>query len=139
MNVSLFKKGIFLGFVSGVASSWFGIVLNKVTGVFPFESSLPALMLTFAVGGGIFGIAAGGFMTLTNEIFLVDRPVLKAVIISAGIWLALRAGGMALSLMDHDRYHPDVGQTAQGFALALLTGGLLGILWNSKMGSDRFK
>ncbi len=135
MDKSLIEKGILLGFISGVASSWIGIALNKITGVFPFEASLPSLLLTFAVGGAIFGIAAGGFMTLTSKLFLVDRPLLKAVIISVGIWLALRVGGMALTLMNHDRYHPDVAQTAQGLALALMTGGMLGILWNLKIGS----
>ena len=132
MSLQLVFKGFSLGAVSGILYGVAGIALNQVTGAFPFEMNMALLLTTFATGGAIFGVITGCLMSVTENLFLPGRPVLKASVISVGFWLALRLGAALLTAADPGRYHPDIGQTVQGFALSLLLGVILGSLWKAK-------
>lgn len=128
------KKGIGLGFLSGVATGWISIALNSLTGVFRFESGLLLNIVTFSIGGAVFGIVVGAFMALLGDLLPLKDLVSKAISISAGLWLLLRFTGFLLSLNNPVRYHGDFSQTLQGFTLAIILGAILGILWKSEPG-----
>lgn len=132
MNSRLAFKGISIGMVSGVLCGWAGIAMNQISGAFPFEMNAMLLLVTFAVGGAVFGVVVGGLMTITNDLFLTDKPVLKAVVFSVGFWLTLRIGAIMLTVQDPHRFHPVVEQSVQGLALALLLGVVLGCMWKMK-------
>lgn len=123
------KKGIVLGLISGILCGWLLIALNEFTGVFVLEASLAFNMVTFAVGGAVFGVVAGGFTALLEKRLPFNGTLLKGILVSTGLWVFLRLGGYMLSLSDAERYHADVGQTAQGFAFAIMLGAMLGSLW----------
>ncbi|VAX21662.1 hypothetical protein MNBD_NITROSPINAE01-1291 [hydrothermal vent metagenome] len=138
MNKNLLFKGFSLGTVAGVLYGLAGIVFNQVTGAFAFEMSITSLLGTFAVGGAIFGVIAGCFMSVTDNLFLKERPVSRAVIISVGFWLALRFGAASLTMHDSHRYHPVYEQSLQGLVLAVILGLILGLLWKTKVSEDIF-
>ncbi len=138
MNKNLLFKGFSLGTVAGVLYGLAGIVLNQVTGAFPFEMNLTSLFGTFAVGGAIFGVIAGCLMSVTDNLFLAERPVSRAVIISVGFWLSLRFGAALLTMHDSHRYHPVYEQSIQGLLLSVILGLILGLLWKMKVAEEVF-
>jgi len=123
------RKGIVLGFISGILCGWFLIALNELTGVFVLEESLAFNMVTFAAGGAVFGIVAGSFTALLEKRLPFNGTLFKGILVSTGLWIVLRLGGYMLSLNDAERYHADIGQTVQGFAFAIMLGVVLGSLW----------
>jgi len=123
------RKGIVLGFISGILCGWLLIALNELTGVFVLEESLAFNMVTFGVGGAVFGIVAGSFTALLEKRLPFNGTLFKGILVSTGLWTVLRLGGYILSLNDTERYHADIGQTVQGFAFAIMLGAVLGSLW----------
>ena len=126
------KKGIILGAVAGIAWGWIAMTVNAISGAFPFESSLVHNLTIFAMGGAIFGIIVSGFLSLLKEWLPFRNIFLKTILLSTALWLILRIGGIILSSINPDRYHPNMPQTIQGFILAVIMGGLLGFLWKIK-------
>lgn len=123
------KKGIMLGALAGIIWGWIALSVNAVTGAFQFENTLLHLLIIFAAGGAIFGIIVSGFLSLLKERLPFQNILLKAVVVSLGLWIILRGGGAILSSIVPDRYHPETAQTIQGFILALIMGCILGALW----------
>ncbi|MFQ5432129.1 MAG: hypothetical protein ACE5EN_06445 [Nitrospinota bacterium] len=124
------RKGIVIGSISGILCGWVLIALNELTGVFVLEESLVFNMMTFAIGGAVFGVVAGGFLALLERKLPFNGTLLKGILVSTGLWIVLRLGGYMLSLNDAERFHADVGQTVQGFAFAVMLGAMLGGLWS---------
>lgn len=122
------RKEIILGSFAGIAWGLIAMVVNAFTGAFPFENSLSHNLVTFAIGGAIFGIVVSGFLGLL-EGWLPFNFQLKAVFISTSLWIILFMGGYGLAVVRPERYVFDVGQGVQGFFLAIFFGLLLGILW----------
>lgn len=123
------RKGIFLGLLSGILCGWLLMALNELTGVFAIEASLTLNLVAFGAGGGVFGVVAGSFTALLEKSLPFNGALFKGILVSTGLWIVLRAGGYILSLNDAARYHADVGQTVQGFAFAIMLGAMLGSLW----------
>ena len=124
------KKGICLGILSGIVWGWVSILVNYITGVFPFEESLLKEVITFSFGGAIFGMVIGGFMSLIGDRLPFKSSLPNAIFISTAVWLVLRIGGVLLSYNDPGRFHPDAAQTLQGFMLAIVLGLILTTFWN---------
>ncbi len=124
------KRGAGLGLAAGVAWGLLASLINALTGVFPFEQGVLHTMITFAAGGGVFGIVAGGFMALVHDRLPTRSPYAKAVLLTTCIWLILRAGAGALSWMNPLRYHAVPSETIQGFLLVVLMGLILGAVWS---------
>jgi hypothetical protein len=123
-------KGICLGILSGIVWGWVSILVNYITGVFPFEESLLKEVITFSFGGAIFGMVIGGFMFLIGDRLPFKSLLPNAIFISMAVWLVLRIGGVLLSYNDPGRFHPDAAQTLQGFMLAIVLGLILTTFWN---------
>ena len=126
------KKGIMFGAIAGIVWGWIALAVNAVSGAFPFENTLLHLLISFAVGGAIFGIVVSGFLSLLKERLPFKNIFLKAVLISSVLWIMLKAGGTLLSLIEEERNHPVTAQSFQGFILAIIMGCILGLLWKIK-------
>lgn len=130
----MWMKGIGLGAISGILGGLIAILLNQITGVFVFESSLASNLVTFSIGGAVFGVVTGGFMALIGDRLPFRSFVLRGVVVSGGIWMLLRFSGYLMAANEPERYHSDNAQTLQGFTLAIILGAILGTLWGSKFG-----
>ena len=126
------RKGIALGLISGVLCGWLLMALNELTGVFVLEASLTLNVVAFGVGGGLFGVVAGGVTALLEKNLPFKGALLKGILVSTGLWIVLRLGGFMLSFNEPARFHADSGQTIQGFVFAVILGAVLGSLWNRK-------
>ena len=124
------KKGICLGILSGIVWGWVSILVNYVTGVFPFEESLLHEVVTFSFGGAIFGMVIGGFMALIGKRLPFKSLLPNAIFISIAVWLILRIGGVLLSYSNSGRFHPDTAQTLQGLVMMIVLGLILATFWN---------
>lgn len=126
------KKSIILGAIAGVIWGWVAMAVNAVSGAFPFENSVTQNIVNFAAGGAIFGIMVSGFLSLLQRWMPFRNVIANAVLLSAILWLLLRIGGAMLSSIEPERFHLVTVQTVQGFALAIILGGILGFLWKIK-------
>ena len=126
------KWGIFYGFAAGVLWGWVTIAVNTISGAFLFEQGPVNTLLTFSVGGAFFGVVTGGFLMLTRDRIPFKGIIPKAILISTGLWFALRLAGFIMSTVAPDRYHPDSIQTIQGIGMAVVLGGILGTVWKIK-------
>jgi hypothetical protein len=125
------KRGIGSGFVAGIIWGWIAMGFNAINGTFPFESSLFHNLVSFSVGGAVFGIVAGGFLTIADKWLPFKGSFTKAVFVSTSIWLVLTIGGLLLSTTNPWRYHTLMAQALQGLILALILGCILGTLWKT--------
>ena len=105
------------------------MAVNNLTGISPFEMGFVHNLVTFSVAGAVFGVVAGGFLSLFEGMLPFRRVFLKAPIVSVSIWLVLRGTGVALSGMRPLRYHISNPESLQGLALAVVLGLILGALW----------
>lgn len=126
------KNNIFLYAVFGMLWGWTALGVNALTGAFTLESSLIHNLITFAIGGAIFSVVAGGVLSLLSEWLPLKNVYLKAVFVSAIVWGILMAGGVILSLRNPERYEIVKSQSAQGLVLACIMGCLLGFLTKIK-------
>lgn len=129
IDYNAWKKGIGSGILAGIAWGWLAVAFNTISGVFPFENSLLYNLVTASIGGAIYGIVVGCFLTLTYSWLPFKGSFQKAVFLTTCIWLILRSGGALLSLVNPDRFHPVMLETLQGFVLAVIMGCILGGLW----------
>lgn len=116
------KKGIGSGAIAGIIWGWIAMGAGAMSGASPFENGLFHNIVIFTIGGAIFGIVAGSFMTLTYDILPFRGSLPKAVLISISLWLILRTGGLLLSSIDANRYHPVMSQNVQGLVLSIILG-----------------
>lgn len=123
-NVNL-TKGIIVGCLSGIVWGLVAILVNRITGVFTFEESLLREMMTFSLGGAVFGMVIGGFLSLIGAKLPFKSSFVKAVSVSVAIWLIMRTGGVLLSYSNPERFHPDREQAIQGFVMAIVLGLIL--------------
>jgi len=123
------KRGITLGVLAGIVWGWVAMAVNAVSGAFAFENSLMHNLISFAVGGAVFGIVVNGFLGLLQRLLPFKSILLNAVLLSVVFWLMLRIGGAMLSSVEPDRYHIITAQSIQGFVLAIIMGFILGTLW----------
>jgi len=123
------KRGIMLGAVAGIIWGWVAMAVNAVSGAFAFENSLMHNLISFAIGGAVFGIVVNGFLGLLQRLLPFKSILLNAVLLSIVFWLMLRIGGAMLSSVEPDRYHIITAQSIQGFVLAIIMGFILGTLW----------
>jgi len=129
INLSCWKKNIFLCILAGVVWGWVAMAVNNLTGVSPLEMGLAHNLITFSMAGAVFGLVAGGVLTIVEKRLPTRSVVLKAAGVSASIWLLLRSAGVVLSMLQPVRYHVSTPESVQGFALALFLGCILGVLW----------
>jgi hypothetical protein len=129
------KKGIPIGVFCGAGWGLVALVVNRFTGVFPFESSLLHNALAFMVAGAFFGVLASAVVAVVGRLLPAWSPVVKAVVLTSAAWLVFRAIGLLLSNMDHHRYHINLAEALQGFLLSALMGLFIGLLW--KKGAPR--
>ncbi|MEK6591075.1 MAG: hypothetical protein AABZ11_10400 [Nitrospinota bacterium] len=122
------KRGIGSGMAAGIVWGFAAMAVNAITGVFPVEHDLLHNITAFTTGGAIFGIVTGGLLTLIHDRLPFRTFVSNAVLITTFIWLILRIGGFLLSSVNPMRYHAELPATIQGFTLAVLMGGILGIV-----------
>jgi len=130
MNADI-GKGVMNGSLAGVACGVIMIVLNQVTGAFPFENSLLHNLIAFSVGGALYGVLSGVIMSLlSGKLSFSDRVL--AVAVSVSIWTLLRTIGAMLAGLDPLRFHSDTSQTVQGLVFSILLGLILGSIWKSE-------
>ena len=122
------KNRIFLSFLAGIVWGWVAIGVNIISGAFLFENYMLHNIVTFTIGGAIFGIVVGALLSLSHEWLPFKNIFLKTVFLSVILWGVLMIGGIVLSTIEPERYHIVVPQTVQGFVLAIIMGGLLGSL-----------
>ena len=123
------KRGITLGVLAGIVWGWVAMAVNVVSGAFAFENSLMHNLISFAIGGAVFGIVVNGFLGLLQRLLPFKSILLNAILLSIVFWLMLRIGGAMLSSVEPDRYHIITAQSIQGFVLAIIMGFILGTLW----------
>jgi len=123
------KRGITLGVLAGIVWGWVAMAVNAVSGAFAFENSLMHNLISFAIGGAVFGIVVNGFLGLLQRLLPFKSILLNAILLSIVFWLMLRIGGAMLSSVEPDRYHIITAQSIQGFVLAIIMGFILGTLW----------
>ncbi len=128
-----FKNGITSGIFAGFLWGWVSMFVNSISGAFPFEHTLYFNLAIFSVGGIIFGIITGGFLTLLGNKLPFKGVLPKAVLVSASFWLILRLGGSGLAIVNPERYHPDLPQTLQGLGLAVVLGVILSMFWKKSL------
>jgi len=135
MNISPgdWKEGLVSGVLAGAVWGWTALIVNRLTGAFPFEESLLHEVVLFVIGGAVFGVVVSGFMVLTSDVLPFKRLLPKAILLSTVLWLLMRTAGVALSVMDPLRYHPEMEQALQGFVLALIMGCLIGLFSKKRL------
>ncbi|MFQ5455362.1 MAG: hypothetical protein ACE5EA_04040 [Nitrospirota bacterium] len=124
------RQGVWTGIIAGMVWGLIAMVINAISGLFYFEDRIWYNILSFMVGGGIFGVAAGGIMVLTYDWLPFKKLWVKAVFVSTSMWLILRIGGVVLSFINTERYYNITAQTIQGFILAIILGSILGFFLN---------
>ena len=124
-----FKNGVVAGVLAGVLWGWASMLVNSISGAFPFEHSTLYNLVVFTIGGIVFGVVTSGFLVLLGNKLPFKGVFGKAVLVSTSLWLILRLGGEGLAIAVPERYHPDVPQTIQGLFLAVALGAILNLFW----------
>lgn len=119
------KSGILSGALAGIIWGWASMLANSFTGVTVFEGSFAHNIVSFTFAGGVFGIVAGGLLSVIGSFLPFKGVWQKAIAISAGLWLVLRLAGEMLSKMEPDRFHLVTPESIQGLLLAVLLGIIL--------------
>lgn len=125
-------KKIALSVIGGVIWGWLAMAVNSVSKVFLFEGGLTHNLASFAAAGAVFGAVACGLLCVVEARLPFKSPVLKAVMVTTGVWIVLRVGGAMLSKMEPSRYNIVTPQTLQGFFLAVTLGIILGLLLKNR-------
>ncbi|VAW34992.1 hypothetical protein MNBD_DELTA02-898 [hydrothermal vent metagenome] len=132
INIDDWKRGVRAGILAGIAWGWIALATNWLTGAFPLEEGLVYELISFAIGGAIFGTVVGGFLVFGRDLLPFKRLLPKAVLLSTLLWLILRTAGAVLSMNDPNRYHPALDETLQGLVLAITMGGLTWLFWGKR-------
>lgn len=123
------KKIVFYGLIAGILWGWASMVLNSITGIFRPEMGFIHDIISFSVGGAVFGVVVSGFLYGVWNFIPFKKAHTKAIFVSMVLWLALRVGGAGLSMMAPERYHVLTPETLQGLILSGMLGAFLGLLW----------
>jgi len=129
LNFNDWKEGLFLCLLSGALWGLVSLLFNTFTGAFILEAGVLHDLVTFALGGALFGLVTGGILSVAQGFLPRFGLTMKAVMVSVIIWLALNGAGIILALMRPIRYHFNAAQTLQGLFLAVILGLILGSLW----------
>ncbi len=113
------------GFVWGLVA----MAINSFTSVFAFEGGLAHNLISFTIGGVLFGLVSGGALYLLDSILPLKGYFIKALIVTTALWLLLRGAGVLLSAMEPTRYNVIGAETLQGLVLAVALGAILGGMW----------
>lgn len=121
-----FKGWLSAGVFGGVLWGLVAFAVNSATGIFPFEGTVAYNTVVFVVGGAVLGGVTGGLLVVVAGYLPMKSGVAKGVFVAITLWLVLRIAGIALTVADPERYHPEWDEAAQGLFLAFLLGGLVG-------------
>ena len=113
------------GFVWGLVA----MALNSFTSVFAFEGGLAHNLISFTIGGVLFGLVSGGALYLLDGLLPLKGYFIKALVVTTALWLLLRGAGVLLSAMEPRRYNVIGAETLQGLVLAVALGAILGFVW----------
>src|SRR3990172_11903580 len=130
IDYAIWKRGIGSGVVAGIVWGWLAMIIHAVTGISPVEHGILYNIFPFTIGGVIFGILSGGLLALIHDSLPFKNSYGKAVMLTSLIWLMLHVGGFLLSLIDIGRYHYSSREAVHGLMLAVLLGGILGVVWS---------
>lgn len=125
-----FKDGIIAGAVGGVLWGFVSMAVNSATGVFTPETGLLHDTISFALGGGLFGVVAGGIIGVGGRLIPFGNVYARSVFTSTLIWMLLRVGGAMLSAIEPERYHVLTPDTVQGVLLSALLGAMIAGVWS---------
>lgn len=123
------KQGLNKGIIAGVIWGWIALGLSLTIGALEFESGLWHNLVTFSVGGALFGMILGAFMVLLEQRLPFKKCYVKTLFLSISLWLILRFGGVLLSSVDLVRYQAHMSQSVYGFLMTLVLGSILGVVW----------
>ncbi|MBI5192457.1 MAG: hypothetical protein HZA08_03315 [Nitrospirae bacterium] len=125
------RRGIITGILAGGTWGWVALIVNAVSGAFPYEGGLLHNLITFTLGGAVLGVVAGAFLNLLQAWLPFKNIISSAVFISSSLWVILRVGGTFLSSACPARYHLVTAQTVQGLMLSVMLGLMLGLFWRT--------
>ncbi len=131
------KDGLFLCLLSGALWGLVSLLVNTFTGAFTLEAGVVHDLVTFSLGGALFGLVTGGLLSVAQGFMPKWGLTSKAVAVSVVIWLALNGTGFVLSILKPIRYHFEVEQSLQGLFLAVILGLILGSLWKMGLKASR--
>lgn len=123
------RRGIVLGSITGAIWGLIALMVNALSRAFPFEFGLFHNLITFAIGGAIFGIVVSGFLSLLEGWLPFKGITSKTVYIATTLWVILFLGGYLLATVNPERYTFEIHQGLQGLILAVIFGLFLGTLW----------
>lgn len=124
------NKAVTCGTFSGLIWGLISLAVSSATILFQADSGLPHNLLTYLMGGAIYGLVLGGLMLIAEGRPPVSKTVWKAVSLSASLWLLFFITGVFLHFSRPERYHIEFYQHLQGFLLSLVLGLIFGILWD---------
>ena len=95
MKITELKEALWMGVIAGVLWGWTALGVDYITGVFQIESTIAHNLAAFTIGGALLGVVAGGLLALVGGFLPFKSELLKAVVVSLGLWLLLRLGRYA--------------------------------------------
>jgi len=113
------------------------LLVNTFTGAFSLEAGVVHDLVTFTIGGALFGLVTGGILSVAEGFLPKWGLTLKAVAVSVVIWLALDGTGFVLTIVKPIRYHFEAEQSLQGLFLAVILGLILSTLWKMGLKASR--
>lgn len=116
------KDGLITGIIAGTLWGMLSMVVNGITGVFPFEQTVGYNLIVFATGGAVFGVVVGALLSVGWRAIPFRSVLAKALAVSLFVWTVLRVGGLVLSHMNPYRYHAVFVEAVQGLVLAAMLG-----------------
>ena len=123
------KKRIYSSAAAGLIWGLVAMALNSFTSVFAFEGGLAHNLISFTIGGVLFGLVSGGALYLLDGLLPLKGYFTKALVVTTALWLLLRGAGVLLSAMEPRRYNVIGAETLQGLVLAVALGAILGFVW----------
>ena len=123
------KRGLLSGGLAGIVWGLVALVTNGISGAFPFEGTVLHNIITFTLGGAVFGLVVGGSLVLLCEYLPFKNIFSKTTFLSTSIWLMFFIGGAIIAEIDPTRYYLTSGLAIQGVVLAIFQGLILGFIW----------
>ncbi len=120
-------RNIIVSILLGVVWGWAAMTLNSFSYAFRFEAGFLHNLITFSIGGAVFGVVVGGLLWLFGRHIPFKGRIPKAVAVSVSVWVLLMIGGFVLAGIRPTRYHIVAYQTIQGFFLSAVLGVFFGI------------
>ena len=124
------KRRFYLSVAAGLIWGLVAMALNGFTSVFAFEGSFAHNLISFTLGGVLFGLVSGGALYFLGGLLPLKGYLIKALVVTTALWLLLRGAGVLLSAMEPTRYSVIGAEALQGLVLAVALGAILGTLWS---------